>query len=411
VFAPLDPVATPPRASVDARASVRRAAAGDARLSIGHNPTLVQDQDVTEPDKPSPRVFKVWKKGARADFPGIPNEGGKGNQNPPSGAVRGDVLTFSRASRLNLMRTLATVETAAVGYTMALTLPGRFEHLSRAFVKRCFLRLCDQFTAKAAKDPDFREVSFFWKQELQKRGAIHFHLLLYGITNYDERSNLWKVQKWIAHKWNELVAVGISEEERHQHLAWHRHHSNFDKVANIHGYFAKYLGKDEADLVADEAIPGRWWGRVNSKAIPFAVCSDLELPPQMAVYSQRIARRIRQKRADAAKHRAQMKKINFVDCDGNPTISQFGLLIGLQRKTLRESDERGLIAHAAVLAGKHHRHSDGYSDPVRFGRFALSKRMRFAGVKLVGVDAPALSLRILRYAGERFREWLGNRPF
>lgn len=397
---------------MDARASVRHAAAGDARLSIGHNPTHVQDQDFIEEKKPSPRLFKIWKKGARADFPGIPNEGGSTNQRLPVATARGEILTFSRSSRLNLMRTLATVETAASAYTMALTLPGKFEHLSRAFVKRCFLRLCDNFTAKAAKDPDFRNVSFFWKQELQKRGAIHFHLLIYGVTNYDESSNHAKVHHWIAGKWNELVAVGIDEEGRHAHLAWHRHLTNFEEVKNIHGYFAKYLGKDEKDLVAEEPIPGRWWGRINSKAVPFAACSDLELPLPVAVFAQRVARKIRQKRADAAKFNAQMRKINFVNSEGKPTISQFALWFGRQRKFVTESDERPFIAHAAVIAGRTYRDPEvGFSDPVRFGRFPFSKRMRFAGVKLVGVDAPALSLRIMKYAGERFRDHLSNRPF
>lgn len=308
------------------------------------------------------------------------------------------------------MRCLATVDREAPGYTMALTLPGRFEHMSRAFCKRAFLRLCDRFTAKSAKSYSFQSVGFFWKQELQKRGAIHFHLLFYGITP----DNQQEVHLWFTRQWNDLVAVGLREEEKQEHFNVHIHPKNFEAVRNIHGYFAKYLGKAETDLVADEAIPGRWWGKVQQKAIPFAEEASLELPLKVAVYAQRVARKIRQKRADAAKHTAQMRKIGMTREDGSPLISQFGLLIGRRsnKDPMTSQDFRVFQAKAAVeIAAAHRDPEEGFSDPVRFGRFRLPQATRFSGVKLVGVEAPSLALRILRYAGERFREHLANSPF
>jgi len=295
------------------------------------------------------------------------------------------------------MRFLATVDQKAKGYTMCFTMPGTFRHMSNALVKSSWITLCNRFTAKAAKDPVFRRAGYFWKQELQRRGALHFHTLFYGISSKEART----IQKWMARQWNLLVTGTLDPEERAKHLRWHLHRDNMAEVENIQGYFAKYLGKAEEEMVLDDPVPGGWWGAVNRKAIPWAECSELVLLPKVAVIAQRVARKIRQKRADNAKHRAICKKLGMVDFDGNPLASQFDLLRG----------NNSFMGMAVKYASARHTDSQGKPAPLRPGRFKLPDACKYSGVKLVGVDAPALALRIMRYAGERFRHHLETHPF
>src|ERR1035437_8207314 len=272
-----------------------------------------------EPPKPKPRMFKVWEDGSMACFPGIPHQdpGIKPNTGN-KGGKRGVVTCYSDASRRNTMKFIATIRRDAVGFTVALTLPGDFESLPVETVHECFKTICDRFTASGL----FPGVAFIWKRELQKRGALHYHLLVFGIEDEALRNAF---QFWMATQWNELVCVNVTDTGKAQHLCWHLHGRNMEKVrGSIASYFAKYVGKDvEAGVVV---IPGRWWGKVNQKALPLAECHQEELPDRVAIYANRIARKLRQKRADEAKHKRTARELQMADRKGKPYLSQFGMI-------------------------------------------------------------------------------------
>lgn len=404
--------------AADSRGSENRSAPAEPLLSIGHNPTQTDCKPVSKPKAPPRRVVKIWKGAARADFPGIPNLDPNASKTQAGGGPRGKVLTFSRASRRNLSRQLATILVEPQAYTMALTLPGKFDHLSTELVKRCFRRLCDQFAAKASRDEVFRKVGFYWKQELQKREALHFHLLLYGVEGGKDSP----IRAWIVRTWNLLICshAETAPGDREKHRWFHDRDENFQPVKDMHNYFAKYLGKAEMDLIAKRPIPGRWWGICNRKAIPYAPCSEVAVPERFAIICQRITRRILKERINEAHHRAVMKKIGMLDLNGKPLVSRFGILRAKERwtpkhieigETYPAIEFACLIGHSARHLAANHRDSDGASDPQRIGKIKLRGKATYAGASLLGKHTPYLGTSILKFAAEHYRNFLDQQPF
>lgn len=157
--------------------------------------------------------------------------------------------------------------------------------------------------------------------------------------------------------------------------------------------FSKYLGKNEKAEAARDPIPGRWWGKVNNQNIPWAEMKELELPERMRIHCQRIARKIRQKKADAAKHRANMRQADLVSLSrpdkGQPIFSQFFLICGKGRKG---TDFGSSIREIFEIAGN------------GLGRVLFPAAVKFAAVKLTGKSAVSTGKRILECARDRFRD-------
>lgn len=392
----------------DARVSGRtQAPEGMAPLSLGHNSSNPQNQTLAEKKKPSQTSVKLWPKGSRADFPGIEFSNRKPKHSPPPKRTpRGCIQSLSASSRRNLKLTLHTITFEALAYTMALTMPGSTEGISGPFAKDCFITLCNRMSA--SRIPIIKIIGMMWKQELQKRGEVHFHLVLYGVTEETRRS----VQRWIAEQWNNLICIHSTPEDRANHLWWHLRDGstkdgkynpksdNMQEVRNFAGYFAKYLGKEEQAQASRDPIPGRWWGKVNSKNIPWAEKKELELPPRMRIHCQRIARKIRQKRANAAKFLRIMREADLLRLTGKdkgqPAVSEFALTLGFVRKGTRLGD---LFRESVAYVGK------------RLGKEHLHPSTKYSSVKLTGEGAVTTGKRILEYAAERYKEELENCPF
>ena len=307
-----------PRAKREARS-----APDEAHLSMGHISSTSEKKAVSAKPKPSQTSVRIWAKGSRCDFPGIQSSNPRLKHSPPPPRVpRGKIETLSKSSRRNLKLTLHTITFEALAYTMALTMPGNTDEISGASAKRRFIILCNRMTT--SRIPSIILIGMMWKQELQKRGEVHFHLMLYGMTEDNRRT----VQRWIAEQWNELICSRSTKEERTKHLWWNlrdgstrsgRYDSkadNMQEVRDFAGYFAKYLGKYEKAQAARDPIPGRWWGKVNKKNIPWAELREIELPLRMRIHCQRIARKIRQKKAGAAKHLCIMRELDLVRRSG-----------------------------------------------------------------------------------------------
>lgn len=346
------------------------------RLSIVHNDS--------NPDKTEAlQLFKVWTKGARADFPGLDDRRlDIGVPEEPKKSVRGLILGLTQAARLRMMRDLATVDQSAPSHTMALTLPGDLSNCSNPFAKECFLKLCKRATA--SRNPLIRSLGAFWKQELQKRGALHFHLLFWGVPEGQETF----VRDWFAEQWNDLVCVDSSLEDRQAHLAVHKHASNFQLVRNFAGYFAKYVGKaGDDELTSSVPIPGKWWGRFNASNIPYSPVAESPLPYRVKVLAHRVARKIRKHRADEGKHRAIMRKGGLVSkIDNKPFFSRFEMQCG----RVRPSSPLGKFFRSEMA-----------KSGAFYGDAHLPRSCNFGTVILCGKDAPRLAVRILEYAINR----------
>ena len=97
--------------------------------------------------------------------------------------------------------------------------------------------------------------------------------------------------------------------EKAKHLCWHRHPNNWQRVERIE-YFTKYVGKAR-ELQDGSGSTGRWWGFWRKVRLPWADKFEAAIPDKVAADLNRIARKIRQKRADAAKHAALAARMEF----------------------------------------------------------------------------------------------------
>jgi len=256
--------------------------------------------------------------------------------------------------------------------------------------KRFFLLLLNRMTA--SRDSRIRSVGLFWKQEIQSREAVHFHLLMWGVTS-ETREFL---HSWISKSWNELVCRGCDADGRASHLAVHLHPSNFQEVRNMAGYFSKYIGKDADAVLVGDPIPGKWWGKVNSDCIPWAEKRVLTgMPRRFRVVCQRIARKLRQVKANAAKHAAIQRKIGMVHPSGpekgKPYFSEFALQCGPRRQGWREDIE--------------------FFAKARLGPYKFPGPLKTGAVCLVGEFAPATAKRILEFARDDLHSYLQSNPF
>lgn len=141
--------------------------------------------------------------------------------------------------------------------------PTEWKRLLDAFIERCLkVELPGQFFV-------------FWKLEPQKRGAPHFHLLIFS----DDKKTLDMVYQWREKwkkAWYELVG---SEDPHHRRFgAWvgfgkhkGRRVQDFKSWEGVAFYLTKYLGKttpDDWEGFKDGAgnrieYPGRFWGIYN----------------------------------------------------------------------------------------------------------------------------------------------------
>lgn len=195
------------------------------------------------------RVSKAQKFGIQ-----IPHNGGHvkvtGVQLHPGPIPNRDgtcISKFTRASRRRALIRLNCIDRLSLPCLpifVTLTYPGVYEtdpkkwkiHLDR-FFKRLWRRAPDGFS--------------FWKLEPQKRGAPHFHLLVFGIPYLDK--------DWLSQAWYECVGSGIEN-----HL---RAGTKIERVRSWNGvnaYASKYLGKVPEGVDWPEGV-GRWWGISNRK--------------------------------------------------------------------------------------------------------------------------------------------------
>lgn len=375
---------------VDARDSARRPPPADAALlSMGHNPS---------PSNPHPPVVRLWTEGTRADCPSIPN------LRPPRCGVtlrpgndskRGSVTEFSAKSRRNLVRKLGTLKTSAKCFTMALTLPGKMEHLTRETILEAFAKLERRYSARAR----FASVPIVWKREIQKRGAVHWHLLIYcPLDGYEGAALMNEVHAWFVRQWNSLVCAGADDETREHHRWWHSKGENFQPVKDMAGYFAKYLGKDED---ASGALPGRWWGSWNKSALPESPCDATFVPIPVAVDVHRAFRKIRQKRANEGKQKAIAARL-WSSNSGN-SVFEKGRTVSLwDLERLRMGyGPNGRDARYARFLLAYHEHTAKLSG-LRWGKFRFNgDGANTASIVLVGKDAPNIGLRLLGWSAER----------
>lgn len=173
---------------------------------------------------------------------------------------RGKVIDFSQGSRRRCLNFAQTIDTTKPARFLTLTYQGvqtdaiqAKKHL-RALLKR-IMRHC----SKTGEE----KIAFWWRQELQERGAIHFHVIMWG-TGFIH----WSVLRdW----WAEIAGLDTSRpiNIKIEYLDTHK---------KLFNYVSKYVakrGSSNLDSVTYLAAPGRCWGIEGREHVP--LCEEFVL--------------------------------------------------------------------------------------------------------------------------------------
>lgn len=251
-----------------------------------------------------------------------------------------DIRGFSRASRRNLIWTMGRVNRELAGLPLFQTLTyGRDWPPDGRVVKRHL----DAFNKRRARR--YPESSAIWKMELQKRGAPHFHLMVFGVPAQECRraavledngpefrqSDLRRAMHvcdcpvcWTQGNWWDIAGYGSFD-----HLRAGTRVERARTWAGVVSYTAKYLGKlcDNKVTVRDtgEVVElrdcGRWWGVSGRRFLPVDLVT-YRLTPQGFYELRRYARRIVQSSGQKKRDRGRGNR-GLACWVGRRTLEQF----------------------------------------------------------------------------------------
>ena len=169
-------------------------------------------------------------------------------------ADRGSVKGFSAGSRARLLEYIGRLPPILRPMLVTLTLPGKWEWAEDPRVHGV---LFDTFyKAFMRKYPKAFAV---WRKEWQRRGAVHWHIALYGSTP--------GLREWVSKTWNRIVAPGDGD-----HLRAGTRVEVARGVEAATTYLAKELAKAHqltmvAGLVHRYGTCGRMWGTFGKRSI------------------------------------------------------------------------------------------------------------------------------------------------
>jgi hypothetical protein len=175
----------------------------------------------------------------------------------PKGGKRGKISGFSFASRRRLMQTIARIRLdAELPMFVTLTYPDKFPSPIES------KKHMDLFRKRLLRT--FPDIGYIWKLEPQERGAPHYHMLVWGVSEHD-------LFMFTISAWYEIAGGGDNN-----HLAFHMGGlGNKPCVQEVYSregvmrYASKYLGKTFEVAGWDEVYPGRFWAVVQKDNIPF----------------------------------------------------------------------------------------------------------------------------------------------
>lgn len=201
---------------------------------------------------------------------------------------RGEIKGFSRKSRQRLMRLIATIDTSKViGRPVFLTLTYPKEY-SESY--KDWKRDINVFFKRLYRyNP---HLSAIWKLEFQKRGAPHFHLMIFNTDpariyiNHKVFSNICAVY------WYEVV-----NSRDYNHYKAGINYQPIETYKAVRSYVSKYIAKTSASLDDDDIIlkVGRFFGTHNKDALPISQV-EVELTEEEFLLLRRIARNYLEKK-------------------------------------------------------------------------------------------------------------------
>lgn len=207
-------------------------------------------------------------------------------------STRGRVREFSARSRSRLRAAALDLgEFYDPDLLLTLTYPGDWRTVApdgpscRRHLK-AFRKRLERYLASLG----VTDWSALWFREFQRRGAPHFHLLLWGagLSCLDIR----QARRWLAVAWAELVAHPDPRE-----FAKHRKAGTGLEVcrSKSFAYAVSYATKPHQKQVPDDFDrPGRWWGLWRASVPAPVVLSEVLPLPVVAAIVERLAARVHQ---------------------------------------------------------------------------------------------------------------------
>ena len=161
---------------------------------------------------------------------------------------KGDIQGFSINSRSRMLKRINQLNPDRKDqfYHITLTYPKRFP--TDGITHKTDL---DVFI-KRLKRRFGKEIELLWKLEFQKRGAPHYHMIVYLEKEY----NIQYLRKWLGKNWYE-VAQRFWDEKLDVHKDRGVGCDQIDSLRKAGYYLSKYITKKEEETPANQ---GRFWG-------------------------------------------------------------------------------------------------------------------------------------------------------
>src|SRR5215216_5992289 len=180
--------------------------------------------------------------------------------NPPmrrGGGTRDRVRGFTRASRMNLLRRLASINRSAFR-----AFKGRMIFVTLTYPKQYpeDPELCKRHLKALRKrlQREFKSFAAFWRMGIQKRRAWHFHLLLFVGPSI---GSIGELRRFISTSWYEVTGK-VSE----GHLRAGTRVEAVKKWKQATSYVERYMAKPEE--FPEGLQTGRIWGVWNEELLP-----------------------------------------------------------------------------------------------------------------------------------------------
>ncbi len=177
--------------------------------------------------------------------------------NGRSRGVRGKVRGFSGVSRRNLLRRLASINRRAFrafeGRLISVTLTYPCEYPEDPEVCKGHLK-----ALRKRLQRKYGKFAAFWRMGIQKRGAFHFHVLLFVPRSFGRVDTL---RHFVSSSWYEVCG---EVSEGHLRAGTHVERVRGWKMAT--SYAERYLAKEEHFPSGLET--GRIWGVWNEELLP-----------------------------------------------------------------------------------------------------------------------------------------------
>jgi hypothetical protein len=208
-----------------------------------------------------------------------------------SRGIREKIRGFSRESRRNLLRRMASINrTAFRDYegrliSIGLSYPSEYPQDPK---------LCKKHLEALRKSLKrrFGEFAGFWRLGIQQRGAWHFHLLLFVPPSFGKVKEL---RHFIASSWYEICG-----KRNEGHLLAGTHVEEIGKWSKATSYMEKYVAKPER--FPEEVETGRVWGVWNEELLPVR-WETVRVSLKDAYKIRRIYRRLARMRGRGHLHR------------------------------------------------------------------------------------------------------------